>query len=106
MKRIFGLLLPSMALTILLAGCVEVPVIQLSPIEDAAAKGQANIISEMLEQGVDPADRNTALIHAALNGNMEIMNLLINKGADINWKNPKDENGPRSWLRRKMENPK
>lgn len=92
MKRIFGLLLPSMALTILLAGCVEVPVIQLSPIEDAAAKGQANIISEMLEQGVDPADRNTALIHAALNGNMEIMNLLINKGADINWKNPKDEN--------------
>jgi hypothetical protein len=81
-----------MVLTILLAGCATAPVIQLSPLEDAAAKGQANIVREKLERGVDPADRNTALMHAALHGHIEIMNLLINKGADINWKNPKDKN--------------
>jgi hypothetical protein len=92
MRKMFGLLLLSMTLTVLLTGCATAPVIQLSPLADAATKGQANIVREMLERGVDPADRNTALIHAAFHGHMEIMNLLINKGADVNWKNPKDEN--------------
>ncbi|KAK6348997.1 hypothetical protein TWF730_009757 [Orbilia blumenaviensis] len=60
-----------------------------SPIVWAALEGHGKVVQELLQWGVDPnsADyqKRTALFHAAANGHMEVLNILIeNDEIDIN----------------------
>ena len=55
----------------------------------AAEEGDLARVTQLLDVGTDPnahdAWRNTGLIYAARDGRVEMVKLLIARGADVNW---------------------
>jgi ankyrin repeat protein len=62
-----------------------------SPLQAAAEKGAAGMVSFLLQKGADPNSRDgknwTPLHRAALGGHKDIVEMLVSKGADIKEKN-------------------
>lgn len=60
-----------------------------TPLIDAVVKNDIAAVAQLLKDGADPdgsdANRNTALIFAARDGQLEIANLLIDAGATPGW---------------------
>ena len=86
------LLLTTIAAVVLVGCGPSVPDI---PIHDAAGAGDILIIKKHIAANTDidlkcKSCGGTALGHAAMSGHKEIVNLLIQKGADINAKNKKE----------------
>jgi hypothetical protein len=62
-----------------------------SPLLSAAAKGQVKMVKLLAERGADlnyrhPITKMTAVAHAAYDGNNELLEVLLQKGADPNIK--------------------
>ncbi|MFM9911955.1 MAG: ankyrin repeat domain-containing protein [Methylophilaceae bacterium] len=62
-----------------------------SPLLSAAAKGQTAVVKLLAERGADvnyrhPITKMTAVAHASYDGNNELLNVLLDKGADPNIK--------------------
>lgn len=59
-----------------------------SALMTATQAGDLKIVIRLLDQGVNPnavVHTNTALIFAARDGQLEIAQVLIERGADVNW---------------------
>jgi hypothetical protein len=89
---------PALILQALITGIPEQPQ-DVEPDPDyfigAAYEGRADIVEDILNRGFDPNvttqdGRHTALIAAALQGHVEVLELLLERGAAINKKNRDD----------------
>jgi ankyrin repeat protein len=81
---IHAVLVLSAASSMLVAGCMS--------IQNAAKKGDVGCVKMWLAVGVSPNSNflwlaNTPLIEAAANGRIEVVKLLLEKGADVNGHN-------------------
>ncbi|MBM4134593.1 MAG: peptidase C14 [Nitrospira sp.] len=74
----------------------------LSPLHQAAGRGDAQAVRALLDQGADVNEQiswnvGTPLHEAARQGKTEVMTLLLDRGADINAKAPLGNNTPLYW---------
>jgi hypothetical protein len=73
-----ALIVASLALLILLSGCV-------SDLVRAAKDGDMTAVRSLLDQGAEQSDKSEALVKAAIYGRTEIVRLLLEKGADVDY---------------------
>ena len=83
MKKIFGLF-SLFALLIVLAGFASSA--YLTPLMDAADRGDINAVKALLDKGEDVNEWNsgTALMQASHKGHTDVVKLLIDRGANLN----------------------
>ncbi len=84
-KRNHATLFAILVLLLAVAGCATLP-----PLHGAARQGQAEKVRELLGKtnidSIDPESGATALHHAASQGHIEVVRLLIERGANVNSK--------------------
>lgn len=73
-----------------------------TPLHAAAAKGHADVVALLLENGANPMARDTSdnatpLHWAAENGHLDVVATLIQHGADVNANDDSHELGPLGW---------